>query len=676
MSQKRQKLDPQTLQNLVHTKAVSQSALESILAKLSSLNIIQETVKRDELAAASHVHLGDKVHVERVQLKSGKQFEWNFVDPARLIPFMISHVEGLEQLYLRAFQAHPGRRWRCLVTFDEFAPGNKMLVDNKRKAFNLSFSFIELSADALSQDVTWFTPVVVRSKMVSESVGGWSYFLKVFLKKLFFSPTGLSTAGVPVVVGGTPRIIHADLHGLLGDLDGLRAAYDWRGSSSLKPCVIHHNLLKKGSDLAHRGANLVEVSCHDLAKLQAHTSQSLCADVNVLLAAQRRCDSGGMSKARLEEISKMSGINVNPSGLLADRQLQASVDFVQIFRVDWMHTYLQDGCFSFEGFAFLESIGLRADQIKKALEDDWVFPKASSHKSKALSRIFDACRQGSSGDQEKLKASASELVGVYGLLRHLADMNTALPSSSSASSRASNSSSSTSSSSSVANAKRESFLALCACIDCLMLTKRGRVKCSESPRVLADMVQRHFAAHLRAYGESLLKPKHHYTLHIPPQIAADGFLFDSFTCERLHLSVKKVAEAIRNTSTYEFSVLSAMIASQSHGSVQFDKLNPPVVEINDCGGCSLSTSLRCHGHSISVGDVVVKEDGVPCKVLACISQAGKLYLAVRSFALGRRVSKNTALWRALEEKQIMTACSVFCALAWKSTTDGLLVIIM
>ena len=35
------------------------------------------------------------------------------------------------------------------------------------------------------------------------------------------------------------------LSNLLSDGDGFRSALDWRGGSSLKPCFIHDNVLKK-----------------------------------------------------------------------------------------------------------------------------------------------------------------------------------------------------------------------------------------------------------------------------------------------------------------------------------------------------------------------------------------------------------------------------------------------
>ena len=60
--------------------------------------------------------------------------------------------------------------WALVVGFDEFVPGNKMSIDNRRKSMVLSFTLQEL--DMLTHEDGWFTPIIVRSRVISKSAHG------------------------------------------------------------------------------------------------------------------------------------------------------------------------------------------------------------------------------------------------------------------------------------------------------------------------------------------------------------------------------------------------------------------------------------------------------------------------------------------------------------------------
>ena len=86
------------------------------------------------------------------------------------------------------------------------------------------------------------TLAVVRTTGVIDCVvGGWSAMLRVLLEHLFLGDLGLATVGLP---------FFAAITNILADGDGFRHAYDWRGASSLKPCLVHHNVVKKVRRLA------------------------------------------------------------------------------------------------------------------------------------------------------------------------------------------------------------------------------------------------------------------------------------------------------------------------------------------------------------------------------------------------------------------------------------------
>ena len=116
----------------------------------------------------------------------------------------------------------------------------------------LSVSFLQLGQFALTSGDAWVTLAVVRTIGVIDCVvGGWSAMLRVLLEQLFLGNLGLATVGLPLNLSQQPPVmLFAALTNFLADGDGLRSAYDLRGASSLKPCLVHHNVLKNVRRLA------------------------------------------------------------------------------------------------------------------------------------------------------------------------------------------------------------------------------------------------------------------------------------------------------------------------------------------------------------------------------------------------------------------------------------------
>ena len=109
-----------------------------------------------------------------------------------------------------------------------------------------SVAFMELGQAALTKNDVWLTIAVARSIGVIDQIeGGWSTMLRVLVEDLFLGPLGISSAGFPLMLPSGATIFYATLASALADGDGLRQAYDWRGASSLKPCLLHLNVLRK-----------------------------------------------------------------------------------------------------------------------------------------------------------------------------------------------------------------------------------------------------------------------------------------------------------------------------------------------------------------------------------------------------------------------------------------------
>lgn len=146
--------------------------------------------------------------------------------------------------------------------------------------------------------------------------------LRVFLERFLTGSSGFATVGVPIRLGGQPRLLFAKVANILSDGDGIRLCWGWKGASSLKPCFKHFNVFKRDSDLATRNAGYVEIDCADLAQLREWTAADVHAAADLLAEAKDKVEAGTMPKVRMEELEKSIGINANRLGMLMSPTLR------------------------------------------------------------------------------------------------------------------------------------------------------------------------------------------------------------------------------------------------------------------------------------------------------------------------------------------------------------------
>lgn len=181
-----------TLRRLAHTGNVTIRGLVDLIG----------TLRDDPEALVSKFRVEEAIlepfrqirHTETLPLHDGTTFDWEFCDPNLLLAKVVAESPALAALYADAANKHPCSAedpWSLVIGFDEFTPGNKLAVDNKRKIMNMSFSFLQLGR-ALHSDGTWMTPVSVRSSMIAQVQGGWSRMLSLYLRLQLASATGLS----------------------------------------------------------------------------------------------------------------------------------------------------------------------------------------------------------------------------------------------------------------------------------------------------------------------------------------------------------------------------------------------------------------------------------------------------------------------------------------------------
>ena len=288
----------------------------------------------------------------------------------------------------------------------------------------------------------------------------------------------------------------------------MRLAWDWRGANSFRACFRHMNVLKKGSDLAWRRPGFCEITCCDPSQFAVWPAKDVYIATDILLEASARVENGDLAPARLEELVKAFGLNVNPLGVLAAKDLRPFVDPTGCTTFDWMHNNLQDGVMTCEIqllLAACEPYGLTRAQVKADLKDArWSFPSHFRVKSRQLWRVFESYRQ--AADPNRVRASASELLGVYVLLRYIVASRLHR----------------------VDELRKHlaSFDAACKVLDIILSMKRGTADVSAAAAVLQAAMVEHMQLHMSVYGDGNIRPKHHWNLDIPGQVLRDGVVLD------------------------------------------------------------------------------------------------------------------------------------------------------
>jgi hypothetical protein len=468
-----------------------------------------------------------------------------------LLGLVVRESEHMQDLYADALLKHGDGEWDLIVAWDEFTPRNKRRPDNIRKTMVLSYNFTQLGV-SIRSDFTWMIPVTIRSCKLASIRGGFPRILKIFMEKLLFGPHGLMTAGVPLTIHGEIVVMKAHVRHLFSDGDGLRAGLDWKGHASFRPCFRHLNVLKLGSDLAHRHDSFVEISCTNHSAFQLSTASDLEETVALLRVARERFAAGRWSKEKCETLSKSLGFNDNEEGLLMDDRLRLAIKPLQVGTYDWVHTLFQDGVMNNAVFLLLEACkqkaGLEMKELEVFFRQALSFPHMHHVKSSNLWRLFDEYHMGRSDAPERFKCSASDMLALYALLRYFIetrfrehpDRHALGP-------------------------ELRSFAQTCKVADALLLMKRGSISLASAAVRLRSATSEHIRLQVAAYGEATLRPKNHWLFDISDLLSENADLevfMDAFVVERLHLSVNMVAEPLQNTTTYEKSVQAGLLNNQ------------------------------------------------------------------------------------------------------------------
>ena len=520
---------------------------------------------------------------------------------------------------------------------------------------------------AVKKEVCRCTPMTLRACIAHEIPGGYSRVLAMYLRVHLLGAHGSLTAGVPLDLGahGGLVVLWAKLANLVADGEGFQLSYEWKGASSIRPCLRHYNVLSNGSGLAalDTSGQFVDLACSDPGKFRAWDHANLCANAAGVLEAKARREAGTMSKTMYDKVVKCAGFNTTSMGLLADTALAHHCDWVQVITKDWMHSFLQNGILTDEAFAMIKRaghLGCTPDALLAFLRHgSWRYPSWVPGSAAASAEIFNPKRK----PEDRLKCTASELLGMYGMLRCFIETEIAEDPS--------------------VMEERRSFMACCDVVDLILEAKRHGNAATLAPQVQQAM-QRFLQLHVAAYGKELLKPKHHWGFDVCEQLARDNRVLDAFSLERLHLRSKKLANNAKNTSRFEATVLGGLIQFQLN-SLQANSLDGglegmhrPLAELPNT---MVANRMQWFGVSAARNDVVFDGSRMGVVVTCARHAQEQPYVIVDLYVHDARVSDHCSRWRAMGCSAGAARYATFPAdrlrfpRAWKDEGDTMLVVV-
>ena len=209
--------------------------------------------------------------------------------------------------------------------------------------------------------------------------------------------------------------------------------------------------------------------------------------------------------------------------------------------------------------------------------------------------------------------------------------------------------------------------------DILVAAKNCTISANEAADRLDIATPSFVSLHQLCYGDKFLKPKHHWVLDLAAQIRRDQMALDAFIIERQHLMVKGVAEPVRNTSTYEKSVLKRLVQVMLQvGKVpQGDTgLIGRTSKLDEAPQVLIGEKAMIHSFMVSTQDVVMR--GLQAAtVVACAVDEGELFFFVTPMTQVEEVTTFARKYRPTARLAVWQAAQVQQCLAWRVFADGL-----
>ena len=526
---------------------VSENALYKVLDKVNAINGSSSRFRN--IIAAGVKRFKQEFTFERaLQCKDSGEMNLVIAHPHLLIELFARHSRDYAGYVASALAKHD--QLTPIIYHDECTPGDVLQPDPAKKTTLFYINFVELGA-ALRIESTWLPVAMFLHGAAGNIKGGLSALTSEILLSLQ-PPSSQLHRGIAIQLNGKPLLLRCNTSKFFAIYDDSAQKHtnENKGASGLKPCLTCKNILKKGSNLAHRDDYFLEISSCEVGKFQASSDAEIFQAVDSLLMAH-----GRVSEKRLEQMETELGFNCEPNGLLANHIARSVLPPSRNLN-DGMHCYFSNGVASWEVARYmkaLNSIGVDREDIQTiCCEISWCRPSSFQHRSPAHTRqLFNEKRF----TQDNYKGMASDVIQIMPLLEFVAETVVPLDQ---------------------IRAETASFVALCDA--CRELARVKNNTSAPDATVLQKLQVEHQRLFVTAYGEDACKPKHHLRLHLPMQIHRHGFYVDCFPMEEKHkffksLVANRLGSLVRKPEAFQIAGLSRLVQHQCERLANSDGLH-------------------------------------------------------------------------------------------------------
>jgi hypothetical protein len=484
-------------------KHITDSQLAFILREVADV-VGDDDMKISRWAFGRHIKTEGAKYLSSISLtlvKGGEktQYDWDVCRLDLLLNYFLDDSQFLRDVMQEAVRKY-GNRLIPILYSDEMTPGDAFAPDNKRKSWCFYVSFLELGAANLCQAEVWLPIAILRSCIVNKTEGGLSNVYRRLMHAWFCGdPCSYGTQGFVARLDLPTMIVFGKVL-FLADLDGHRACYSWRGTSSLRPCFICRNCMKKGCAGCTSDSWLIDITCTDYERLDIATDEEAWAVVDLIKAAFET-----MAPADLHKLEQAHGMNHNPFGILQDIALRPFIK-PSCIRIDPMHCMYVGGAMGHEMWKFMCSLKkekLGFAEANAHVNADWKYPFHMKDKVAAMRDSFSEKRKTAAGRRSGIRLMASQFVTVYPIIRRFAEVSETPK----------------------IEDNCKSFYAMCDVADVL---QEAKLQHYSDRKVMADQISELVIRYLKVreavYGHDGTKPKHHKLMHLASQFLEDGMM--------------------------------------------------------------------------------------------------------------------------------------------------------
>ena len=542
--------------------------------------------------------------------------------------------------------------WDAVIYADEMHPGNQ-LSSSSRKSWCVYISFLQYKS-LLSREDFWYCLCVKRTEEVSQLKAGVSQVTRLILGSLF--GTRLPETGVLLASAvGTLRL-HFRLGMILQDGAAHKAVFSNRQDTGCKPCPLCSNIFQL-KDTSNSGSNV-------WAKFLKRSDCIVASDEEIMACWERLAEANrSQPAARFERQQKAAGMTWSQHALLSSSSLQqlGLCRPSALYCYDYMHCLVSHGVLNEMAFLVLEDLtqsGLLSKDWSQLQQWLGLWNLPHGHANFKLDGLFSSKAVASYRKAGSVKVGASEMLTLCKPLQFFLQSNFL--------------------SHGLQEATCRAFVAWADVLDYAHSIQGLQ---NPSPPRFLHLVEAALQATVQADFSDLMRPKHHWPLHLPDCLQRWQQLPSCWALERKHKVPRKYGSNQFGLEAYNKAVMTGV--TQEHvGKLLKDEelfvhsshiisktaLGKPLESLlraNDwllpgmeaSGTCRLENGMLCKGGDIlsyRKAEASSSTAGFPwaCGSLKhCISAAGLELAVVLSFLFVKeKPGTHASVWQSNPDK--------------------------